>query len=604
MSFTPKTPASSGGGAGNTHRAEGSKTKPTPRTATHLMAMTGEPSPASTYGETVVGGDSVPATPLSENGTAVALPDVTSGLNDGLHKMTMNDAVTAVGEVQTRHPIYGLGHSTNHLSGSSPAQLGHMVDPGPSRPFVLQSTAGGEPDDPFTTGSTTSAPTSTVDAQSTTSGSDDNDAVDQPGGAALPAQQPPITPNARRLTEPLSPENAQAIFLPDCCVFVAKYGHSPPFRSAAHKTVNSLPTKMSDEELGDEVTRVFKQFGDCYVKIKRDARSMPHAFVQYTCKADSMAALEYGGGNLIFDRQCRVESSNAFRSIYLSRRDGTRPVESAIRTLLEEYGPIERIWYPTDTETELWGLPRGCWVKFMFWQDYSDACRGLRDHAVYRAEERKAPRMGDTFHHLPGPVPFHAPAWFDPSIHDPRGVFVGDLPHTVKEHELLRPFLTFGRIETIRLRLRPGGDFANPEKRNRLLIGNNRLVRVEFKRRDRQDIPSYSALFAQFMSASREMGIPPPGYPMGASNMYVPGAGAAPYTSSSIFPGTPLYHLSTMPQAATGMSISLSNQGMTAQNMSALANVAHVPNSGHMVPNGSNGNQWVTGSFAAHHQTQ
>lgn len=59
--------------------------------------------------------------------TALALSDITSGLNDGLNKMTMNDAVAAVGEVQARHPIYGLGHSTNHLSGSSPAQLGHMV---------------------------------------------------------------------------------------------------------------------------------------------------------------------------------------------------------------------------------------------------------------------------------------------------------------------------------------------------------------------------------------------------------------------------------------------------------------------------------------------
>lgn len=67
MSFTPKTPASSGGGATNV--AEGSRTKPTPHTAAHLMTMTGEPSPASTYGETVVGGDSVPATPLSANGT-------------------------------------------------------------------------------------------------------------------------------------------------------------------------------------------------------------------------------------------------------------------------------------------------------------------------------------------------------------------------------------------------------------------------------------------------------------------------------------------------------------------------------------------------------
>lgn len=82
--------------------------------------------------------------------------------------------------------------------------------------------------------------------------------------------------------------------------------------------------------------------------------------------------------------------------------------------------------------------------------------QGLRDHAVYRVEERKAPRTGDTFHHIPGPVPFHAPVWFDPTIHDPRGVFVGDLPHTIKEHEILRSFQTFGPVETIKLRLRPG----------------------------------------------------------------------------------------------------------------------------------------------------
>lgn len=149
-------------------------------------------------------------------------------------------------------------------------------------------------------------------------------------------------------------------------------------------------------------------------------------------------------------------------------------------------------------------------------------------------------------------------------------------------------------------------DFADPEKRNKLLIGNNRLVRVEFKRRDRQDAPSYSALFAQFMSASREMGIAPPGYSMSASSMYVPGAGIAPYPGSSIFPATSaaLYHLPALPQPASGMSMSLPTQGMTAQNMPALTNVAHVPNPGHLAPNGSNGNQWITGSFATHHQAQ
>lgn len=71
------------------------------------------------------------------------------------------------------------------------------------------------------------------------------------------------------------------------------------------------------------------------------------------------------------------ESSNSHRagSIYLTRRDGTRPLESDVLRLLREYGQISKVWYPTDTERELWGLPRGIWAKFTFWQDYSDACR-------------------------------------------------------------------------------------------------------------------------------------------------------------------------------------------------------------------------------------
>ena len=80
----------------------------------------------------------------------------------------------------------------------------------------------------------------------------------------------------------LSGANAQALLPPDSCVFVAKSAPttSTLFRGAL-LTCLSLTAQLADDQLEYKVKEKFEQFGNCYVKIKRDPRGMPYAFVQF-----------------------------------------------------------------------------------------------------------------------------------------------------------------------------------------------------------------------------------------------------------------------------------------------------------------------------------
>ena len=54
-----------------------------------------------------------------------------------------------------------------------------------------------------------------------------------------------------------------------------------PFRRDSSLTIQSLVQTQSDDQLEHHVHVAFLQYGTCYVKIRRDARGMPFAFVQY-----------------------------------------------------------------------------------------------------------------------------------------------------------------------------------------------------------------------------------------------------------------------------------------------------------------------------------
>jgi hypothetical protein len=130
--------------------------------------------------------------------------------------------------------------------------------------------------------------------------------------------------------EAIKAENAQLVYPPACCVFVAKYVSSTfHFHSSANE-LNSLLQSESEESLQMAVTQIFREFGPVFVKIRRDSKQMPFAFCQYTVsfwqqnfqehllicqqkEEHAERAIKEGKGRLIKGRPCRCEKAKAHR---------------------------------------------------------------------------------------------------------------------------------------------------------------------------------------------------------------------------------------------------------------------------------------------------
>ena len=110
--------------------------------------------------------------------------------------------------------------------------------------------------------------------------------------------------------------------------------------------------------------------------------------------SDSERAIENGRGLVIDGRACRTERARVNRrepinqhgkspianivvfyqgSLYLSRISGGPISETEARQVLSKYGALERVWYCTPTDKEMYRLPDGIWVMFAFFQDCRDA---------------------------------------------------------------------------------------------------------------------------------------------------------------------------------------------------------------------------------------
>ena len=60
-------------------------------------------------------------------------------------------------------------------------------------------------------------------------------------------------------------------------------------------------------------------------------------------------------------------------SLYLSRVSGGPISETEARDVLSRHGPIESVWLCSQTDKEMFRLPDGIWVKFVYFQDCRDA---------------------------------------------------------------------------------------------------------------------------------------------------------------------------------------------------------------------------------------
>ncbi|KAF2220343.1 hypothetical protein BDZ85DRAFT_284758 [Elsinoe ampelina] len=167
-------------------------------------------------------------------------------------------------------------------------------------------------------------------------------------------------------------DNAQHILPPDACIFVA-----------------NLPKNMPDMHIRSELEQAFLQFGNVYVKVRRDHTHLPVAFVQYTKREHAQKALSEGQGIRVGGRPVRIEIAKCERTLFCSHKlkdhIDSNDLER-IRELLQDFGEIERIQTAPEDQQAFYYLPKGVWCHFKLYGSCQDAFKALCRHNTYRFE--------------------------------------------------------------------------------------------------------------------------------------------------------------------------------------------------------------------------
>lgn len=171
-----------------------------------------------------------------------------------------------------------------------------------------------------------------------------------------------------------------------------------------------------------------------------------------------------------------LEFNQSSGSLYLSKVTGGSISESESHQVLSRYGALEKVWYCSQTEKEMFRLPEGIWIMFAFFQDCRDAQavrsplgdvrrssqnQGFRDDVKYRLEQPRMPddRFGN---HSFQPLPIlRSKPSIKPQLNKVNNqreidlcsssIFVGNIPLQAREQSLKKIFGTYGQICRVEL---------------------------------------------------------------------------------------------------------------------------------------------------------
>ncbi|KAK5074848.1 hypothetical protein LTR51_003247 [Lithohypha guttulata] len=258
-----------------------------------------------------------------------------------------------------------------------------------------------------------------------------------------------ITPRSDRLTEPITPENAQGLLPHEACVFVA-----------------NLSVHRTDAQLEESVRQLFEEYGPCIIKIRRDRHKHPFAIVQYYNIEDASRAIEEGRDMIVDDRKVRTERSAArceyilrtgdtglssgSGTVILSRVGGGSVSKQEAQEELGPFGAISETSPTTHSDAIHHGIPEGTYVKFVYWQDFDDCLKQYNNTStVFRVVE--APKIEARIRLGPTPVGFvtrrpRTPPSTGLSPTDEKSIYCGNLPEDISEAELQKLFESYGQI--------------------------------------------------------------------------------------------------------------------------------------------------------------
>lgn len=226
----------------------------------------------------------------------------------------------------------------------------------------------------------------------------------RPSNAVAPATQPKIPERPR----------------PDSCVFVG-----------------NLRVGLSDDAISVLLSNTFAAYGTVvFVKVLRDSRLSPYAFVQYEQKAEALRAIKYCHGLVVSGKAIRCEKANVNRTILIGPPASTNDWKiGTIEKICQKYGPIEAIT-PGIAEHQYW------FVRFVYREDAVRAFTTLR-----MAENCTL----DWVQNLAEEAAFITSSRLS-------SIVVAPLPISVTEDVIIDKFSRYGSIENVKLFAGEDGD--------------------------------------------------------------------------------------------------------------------------------------------------
>ncbi|KAH6956474.1 hypothetical protein DER45DRAFT_539259 [Fusarium avenaceum] len=211
-----------------------------------------------------------------------------------------------------------------------------------------------------------------------------------------------VTQNETGKAIPNQPKifDAQAVYPGDACLFVA-----------------NLPHKYDDLTIKEVLDKVFGHYGTAYVKVKRDRKHMPFAFVQYTDSKSAGIALDLCRGANILGRPCRTERCSGNMTYIIFRDNNQLPQHDEARAVLENFGEIAKIERLEERIQMLMGVPESLLVHFKKFDPRRDVIKGTKDlpgHTVLAYDAKLYEERPDSL--------------TEPHNKDRRSIFFGGLP--------------------------------------------------------------------------------------------------------------------------------------------------------------------------------
>ncbi|KAF5674907.1 meiotic activator RIM4 [Fusarium heterosporum] len=234
--------------------------------------------------------------------------------------------------------------------------------------------------------------------------------------------------------------DAQIEYPAEACLFVA-----------------NLPQNFDDDTIKTALTKIFGKYGVNFVKMKRDRRRMPFAFVQYTDVKHADVAVEKARGELVLGRPCRTERCGGSLTYIIFRKNNRRVLPDEARAIFSRFGEVDKV-EPLDYRIQKqMGVPPCLLIHFLKFDPRRDVTKGVSNMTAYHVMAYDPKMYEDRSDRAAGDQNF-----METYDKDSRSIFFGGLPPNADETVVHTLASLCGDVISIDIRSSPDNNGGPP----------------------------------------------------------------------------------------------------------------------------------------------